>query len=81
MSAGQSSNASTASAPLGGSEYLGGQQPNYTHGSSASTTGGAPVSGGITASAVSDVPVTDNSDVPYKPKDYTQGKPVDNNNQ
>jgi len=61
---------------LGGSEYVGGQKPNYTY---SSTTGGAPVSGGITGSAVSDVPVTDNSNVPYKPSDYTEGKPVNAN--
>ena len=64
---------------LGGSEYVGGQQPNYTYGSSAPTTGGAAVSGGITGSAVSDVPVTDNSNVPYKASDYIEGKPVNSN--
>lgn len=64
---------STTTVPMGGSEYVGGVKPNYTH---SSTTGGAPVSGGITGSAVSDVPVTDNSNVPYKASDYTEGKPV-----
>ena len=65
----------TTTTALGGTEYVGGQKPNYTY----STTGGAPVSGGITGSGVSDVPVTDNSNVPYKASDYTEGKPVDSN--
>ena len=66
----------SASQPQGGSEYVGGDKPNYTHGSSADTTGGAAVSGNLVASAQSDVPVTDNSDVPYKPEDYNTMKPT-----
>ena len=56
---------------------MGGQQQNYTY---APTTGGAAtVGGGITGSAVSDVPVTDNSNLPYKSSDYIEGKPVNSN--
>jgi len=56
---------------LGGSEYVGTSGPNYTSATTTTTT---------TRTNASGSPVTDNSNVPYKPSDYTTGKPVHNSN-
>jgi len=67
----QSKQATIASAPLGGSEYLNSNAVNYT--SSTTTATSNPVGRNIASSTG---PITDNSNLPYEPKDYTEGHPV-----
>jgi len=64
----QSLQATSAAAPLAGSEYVGtNNAPNYTSATTSHTT---------TTSSNLSGPITDNSSVPYKPSDYTAGTAV-----